>query len=380
MSEPSGVTDQKPDDEVAMGDDRTKEASRASGRIRERFEHALRITIELTKRLIRTLRCVISTERPALLFFAAAIVFFVIAYPFYTSATGAPKVTSHGFLLVLTDDPTTSLQVTLQYSSNITYFPKGKEPGAVYKSSDIPNVGDDKIKGLILELHQIGKAGAAPHRYLAVFGGDARLKDVNADTQVNSWSKTRANIEFRTISSTSDIQAYEGNVNKRDDSVQLAGTLTSSVTDTAAGRTFVRVPSLGSVLECSRCSWGTTNETVRSNEVLVAGKKWFKPNSVKYVAKVGILPVQESIDEDRPSLDTTDPTLLEWSGSEIRFPEAQLSDNLAEQDSQKKIFLAGVFAGISGGLLVEGFSRVRRVRFRRGKQPDKPVSRTSAAE
>src|SRR5439155_25023843 len=73
-------------------------------------------------------------------------------------------------------------------------------------------------------------------------------------------------------------------------------------------------------------------------------------------------------------------SLLEWSGSEIRVPEARLSDNLAEQDSQKKIFLAGVLAGISGGLLVEGLTRVRRVRSRRAKEKQTSRSEEHTSE
>ena len=367
MNDPSRVTGQKRDGGAAVEDDRTDEVSRDSDRIRDRLRHASTIAIKLIKRLIVDLRLIISAEVPALIFFAAAIVFFVIAYPFYTSATGAPQVATRGFVVVLTDDPAISLQVKLQYSSGIDYYSKSEDSHGVYKSSDIPNVGDDKVTGLILVLRQTGKASAAPHRYLAIFGGDARLKDVNVDEQVKRWSNAKADIEFRTVSSTSDIQAYEGRVYGRGESIQLAGTLTGAVTDSAAGKTFVRVPSLGSVLECMHCSSGITNKAVQANEVLVAGKKWFKPKTVNYVAQVGTLPVQESIDEDRPALDASDPTLLAWSGSEIRVPEARLSDNLAEQDSQKKIFLAGVLAGISGGLLVEGVTRVRRVRSRRAK-------------
>jgi len=164
------------------------------------------------------------------------------------------------------------------------------------------------------------------------------------------------------MSSTSDIQAYEGEIPGGDNVVQLAGALKAPVMDTVAGKTFVRIPSLGSVFESTSWTSGRTNEDVRSNEVFVAGKKWFKPKSVKYVAEIGNLPVEESIDENRPSLNATDPGVLEWSGSDIRYPQARLSNGLDEQKAQKRIFAAGILAGISGSFLVEGIIRMRRVR------------------
>jgi hypothetical protein len=57
------------------------------------------------------------------------------------------------------------------------------------------------------------------------------------------------------------------------------------------------------------------------------------------------------------------------------FPQAHLSDNAAKQVSQKKIFWAGVSAGIAGGFVVEGLTRIRPVR--RHRDDDKRQERTA---
>lgn|SRR5215475_12775042 len=361
MSQSSEVSGQKRDSDANVGGDHTDEASRAPGRMRGRFRLVSSSITEASGRIIRCLRRAIAEQKLSFLFFSATVISLVIAYPVFASAVNTPKLTSQGFVLVLTDDPTISLNVRLQYASDIIYPNRGSSP--VYRSATIPKVGNSEVKGLILELRQTGKqSSSSSHRYLAVFSGDAQLKDAKVDSQITTWSKPQAHINFRTMSSTSDIQAYEGEIPGGDNVVQLAGALKAPVMDTVAGKTFVRIPSLGSVFESTSWTSGRTNEDVRSNEVFVAGKKWFKPKSVKYVAEIGNLPVEESIDENRPSLNATDPGVLEWSGSDIRYPQARLSNGLDEQKAQKRIFAAGILAGISGSFLVEGIIRMRRVR------------------
>jgi hypothetical protein len=54
-----------------------------------------------------------------------------------------------------------------------------------------------------------------------------------------------------------------------------------------------------------------------------------------------------------------DPNRLDWSGEEVLFSQARISDQVAQQRSQKWIFVAGVLGGIGGGFLVEGLSKIR---------------------
>jgi hypothetical protein len=111
-----------------------------------------------------------------------------------------------------------------------------------------------------------------------------------------------------------------------------------------------------------------TNEDMLPGEVRVSGEVWFSPKSVNYTAKVGNLPVGKSIDDVRPLTDAKHPLELKWSGSEVLFPQARLSDNVAEQQAEQRIFLAGILGGIGGGFLVEGLSRLRLARRQRPKE------------
>jgi hypothetical protein len=306
-----------------------------------------------------------------LLFLLGALVSLAVAYPFYASATGAPDVNLEGFVLVLTDDPAISLRVELHYSHEVR---KSRGPsGVTLKEWVIPHLGDDQIKSLLLKVYRTGKKDSKPHRYLAIFSGDARLRDVALYKPIETRSMDQAHIEFRTVSSESDIQTFEGTMPDTDRQVELSGDLTRPVTDTAAGKTFVRIPSLGSVLDASHGSWGSANEAIAPREVLVSGERWFSPKSVNYAALVGSLPVGKSIDEERPLVDAKHPDQgppieIQWSGSEMLFPQARLSDNTGEQQAAKRIFLAGILGGIGGSFLVEGLSRLRLVRRQRPKE------------
>src|SRR6266567_6914148 len=116
---------------------------------------------------------------------------------------------------------------------------------------------------------------------------------------------------------------------------------------------------MGSAAE-SEVDWGEAiNETMQPREVLVAGKRWYLPKTVKYNANVGDLTAGIDVDEARPQIDSGDSTVLRWSGSNVELPQALLSDNASEGLATKELFFAGVLAGLAGGLFVEGLSRLR---------------------
>jgi hypothetical protein len=333
-------------------------------RTRERPSPASDPAIEQAQRPTRPWKRIISSNTRSFLFFVAAVIFLAIAYPFYTSATGAPELDYRGFVLAFTDDPTISLDVQLYYTGFQTYS-RGKPSSSYLEEYETPSVGNDKIIGLVVDVIQTTNgtsASPAPHHFLIVLGGAAQLKDVRVNNDITWSTFQQAQIEFSDVSATSGIEMFEGELPGANYGTQFSGTLIAPVTDSAAGRTFVKVPSLGSAEESDYYSAGIPNKDVASNQVLIDGKYWFEPKSVNYRALVGVLPIEESIDESRPALNTTNPDLLEWTGSQILFPEVELSNGPAEQDSQKAIFLAGVLAGISGGLLVEAVSAVRRAR------------------
>jgi hypothetical protein len=311
----------------------------------------------------------VRAQQPTVPFLVGAVVSFAIAYSFYTSATGAPDVNVKGFVLVLTDDPKISLKVELEYAR---YVKKSTGSSRIIPEEwGKPNVGDDQIKSLLLTLSRTSKKDSKQHRYLAIFSGDARLRDVALYESIKAQSTDKVRIESRTALSESDIQTYEGTIPDIGSRVAISGELMKPVADTAAGKTFVRIPSLGSIMDAPFVISETTFEAVDPGQVLVSGKRWFSPKSVNYVAQVGHLQVGKSIDEEQPLRDAKHPNEIQWSGTEVLFPRAQLSDNIAEQEAQKRIFLAGVLAGISGGFLVEGISRLRpRRRYRQKEQTE----------
>jgi hypothetical protein len=315
---------------------------------------------EATKQAIGRLA---NTQRSSLLFLAAAAVSLAIAYPSYSFAARAPEINIHGFILVLTDDPSTPLEVTAQYATAIV---PNKDGGAGPREVDLVNVGDMTAKKMVLQLSLPPKAHSAKHRYLIVLGGDARLSNVGIDNGTQTLTVNRATIESRTESATADIQTYEVETTLAEihkDPV-LFGELLAPVDDTAGGTTFVRLPSLGSVRDS--LSWSTLgNESLQPQEVLVSGRRWYKPKSAKYIGEFGYLLAGKSMQEARPPLDVTDLTEVAWSGEEVRLPQARISDQVAQQRFQKMIFIAGVLGGLGGGFLVEGLSRIRPGEFRR---------------
>jgi hypothetical protein len=328
-----------------------------------RFRRYVSRRVGSIKHSIRSMGPLFRAQQPALPFLVGAVVSLAIAAPFYVSATGAPDVNTRGFVLVLTEDPTISLKVELDYARYVENSRDGDF--AALKKWGHPEVGDDQITSLLFKLSRTSKKDSKPHRYLAIFSGDARLGDVGLYQSIETRSENRAHIDFGTVSSESDIQTYEGSIPDIGDQPELSGDLMGHVTDTAAGKTFVRIPSLGSIVEASSWTARDANEAAHfppGKGILVSGKRWFTPKSVNYVALVGNLPVGKSIDEERPPTDVKHPTEIQWSGSEVLFPQAQLSDNIAEQKSQKRLFLAGVLGGVGGGFLVEGLSRLRRGR------------------
>jgi hypothetical protein len=315
---------------------------------------------------------IVSTQRGALPFLVAAAASLAIAYPVYSFAARAPQINTQGFILVLTDDPSTPLEVTVRYATAITRM---KDGGASLQEWRLVNIGDTPAKVMILQLSLPPKTHATKHRYLIVLGGDARLSDVGIDNGTQTLTLNRATIESRTELATADIQTYEvettlAEVNK--DQV-LFGELLAPVDDTGGGTTFVRLPSLGSVRDSF--NWSSLgNESLQPQEVLVSGRRWYKPKSANYIGDFGILLAGKSMQEARPPVDVMDPTELAWSGQEVRIPQARISDQVAQQRSQKMIFIAGVLGGLCGGFLVEGFSKIRLGELRWDRSSGQPKS------
>jgi hypothetical protein len=183
-------------------------------------------------------------------FLLVAVISLAIAYPFYASATEAPDINSDGFVLVLTDDSSVSLKVELAYAR---YVKESKDSSRVtLEEWGEPNVGgDDQITSLVLRLSRTGDSDSRPHRYLAIFGGDARLRDVALYEPIKTHSVDQAQVASQTLISESDIQTFEGTIPDKPKSV-LSGDLTWPVMDTAVGKTFVRIPSLGSARDSPR--------------------------------------------------------------------------------------------------------------------------------
>ena len=286
------------------------------------------------------------------LFLIAAAIAAGIAVPLYFTSTKTPEVELSGFAMVYVDNPAVSAKVTILYG---TYYKRTKN------GSDIggPTLGSDNITALTISISLSGGSSNSTHHYLLVLGGDARLTrtDLSLGDGLTVHSANGTWIKYRGMSARADIQEFEGTIFGSSEP-QLAGYLTAKVVDTGSGKTFARIPSMGTPVE-SAVETGDVNETMKPQEVLVAGKRWYLPKTAKYNAKLGTLTAGIDVDEARPQIDSGDPTVLRWSGSNVEQPQALLSNNISIGRATKQLFFAGVLAGLAGGFLVEGLSRLR---------------------
>jgi hypothetical protein len=141
--------------------------------------------------------------------------------------------------LVLTDDPSTSLEVTIAYA---TEMERGTHSGAMPESWTHVNVGETAAKAMVLELSVPPKTKFAEHRYLIVLGDDAQLGEVGIDDGTQTLTLNRTTIESHAESADADVQTYEVETTLTETrKVALSGELVAPVDDTAGGTTFVRV-------------------------------------------------------------------------------------------------------------------------------------------
>jgi hypothetical protein len=256
--------------------------------------------------------------------------------------------------MVYVDNPSISAKVRVMYATYYHKLANGSDQGD-------PNLGDKDIKAVVIDTSLTGGSQNDFHHYLLVLGGDARLTKMDLSEVSSTWRANKISIKYRGVSARVDIQAFELSRPASDASgygQTLAGYLTTRVVDTGSGRTLIRIPSMGSAAESAQ-QLGEINEQLKPQDVWVSGKKWYLPKTVKYMADVGVLTVGTDIDDARPVVDTTDPNRLRWSAKSIDVPQALLSNNVSVQRATQELFAAGIMAGLAGGLLVDGVSRIR---------------------
>jgi hypothetical protein len=178
-------------------------------------------------------------------------------------------------------------------------------------------MGDDDVKSLMISVSLTGKATKSPFRFVVIRAEDARLEKSGFNRSViESWSKNKANLKAHNQSSIADIQVYEVELSApKNESwagpeyLVVYGDLMSRSRTPLPGQLLFAFRRSGSMRESLHWTGNSGLDSTLVGKVRIARKSWVMPQSVTYVADVG-LPAQQSVDDTRPSVDLKDPDRL----------------------------------------------------------------------
>lgn len=295
----------------------------------------------------------LARSREASVFLGAALILGGAAYPFYINATRTPEAGPGGSALLLTSG-SGSVKPVMRTS----YLYQSESDG-----SQVPRLGDDLLNHVQIEVRLAGNhVSPQERRVLLVLTGSARVHLVNPPEGVTVRTAP-AHLEARDYTATDrDAEYIEYTMGV--DPLILEGDLEMSLGDTEAGQTYLTFPSFGWPADFDRLDYdedAPLNPQIPVGQVRVNGLAWFS-SGTSHQVDAGMLNVGKSIASARPAPDADSSkalTHLTWSGQSIIQPQAQIVDVATAQQSSRLNFIAGVLAGLAGGFLVEGISRLR---------------------
>jgi hypothetical protein len=302
--------------------------------------------------------------RAPILLLLAALVTGAVSFEFVQAATGFPSATLFGSIQVYCSDPNVSTTVEAEFFRSFEDLPDG---GREFKGG----IDDTRVMEITVTVHST----KGPRRNVScvlVLAYGAIMSDTYssegtavrvADDRITESFAGGGDEEFRNYG-----QVVVGGFDLspgQDGGLYVSGRLSNSASKTIAGLTLVSLPSLG--------EYGPVSSVTFGPRYALGGGAWYIPADHSYEARLGPLKPGTKLDFSEPAAqiaaDSQGRPDLDWTGDSLRDAQATLSNGLEQQQANKRLFVAGALAGVSGSLLIEAALRTRPFEERKQRRP-----------
>ena len=297
---------------------------------------------------------------PALVLLAAAVTTGVFSYAAFDAATTVPVADFSGSVTGYVSAPAVDVSVDAGFYQDVVV-----DNGRLsYRT-----VGPDSLTHVIMTVHLRTKAMPERISCLLMLSDDARLAEVlpvhdsAASPQVRRVDQGYIENHPSSGSTPDYVLALDRQIIRFDlgvgrgdfdGQVVFVGTLGRDLTHRGAGLRYIEAPDLLTEPATVRTTFGAGFD--------IDGD-WYGGRNMRATALVGTTGSRELVDSADPPFSPPDRPAqagqLVWTGRELVHPRAVLSDRSQQQSANRVSFIAGALGGVSGGLLIEAFIRMR---------------------